>query len=142
VIVVDTSVWVGTLLATDASFAESSAWYAFWFARGHEIHFPNLILAELAGVLSRRGTPISAVSDLVNELIVRPAIHLHVPEQPLALLAADIASNAGLKGADATFVALASALDLPLITWDKQQREHGKMFCRTMTPVEAMEIAE
>jgi predicted nucleic acid-binding protein len=44
-----------------------------------------------------------------------------------------------MKGTDAVFVALASQLDLPLVSWDRQQRERGAGFCRTMTPVEAME---
>jgi hypothetical protein len=37
-------------------------------------------------------------------------------------------------------VALAAWLDLPLVSWDRQQRERGETFCRTMTPVEAMEM--
>jgi hypothetical protein len=31
---------------------------------------------------------------------------------------------------------------VPLVTWDKQQRERCAVFCRTMTPVEAMEMTE
>jgi predicted nucleic acid-binding protein len=51
-----------------------------------------------------------------------------------------VAANVALRGSDALYVALATKLDLPLVTWDKQQRERGAVFCRTMTPVEAMEL--
>jgi predicted nucleic acid-binding protein len=54
------------------------------------------------------------------------------------MLAAEIARAAKIRGADAVFVALARGLDIPLVTWDKQQQERGGLFCRTMTPVEAM----
>ncbi|MEZ4530021.1 MAG: hypothetical protein R2855_03235 [Thermomicrobiales bacterium] len=67
---------------------------------------------------------------------------LHSISLPLGLLAADIARHASIRGSDAVFLALAATLDLPLVTWDKQQRERGRLFCRTMTPVEAMEMAE
>ena len=53
---------------------------------------------------------------------------------------AEVAVMSQLKGADAAFVALAAALEIPLLTWDKQQGERGARFCRTMTPVEAMAI--
>jgi predicted nucleic acid-binding protein len=65
---------------------------------------------------------------------------LHELDLTNSLLAARVSASTGLKGADAVFVALAAWLDLPLVTWDRQQRERGSVFCRTMTPVEAREV--
>jgi predicted nucleic acid-binding protein len=140
VIVVDTSVLIGSLLATDAHYEESSAWGRFWFIRSYDAHFPMLILPELAGVLTRGGTPPQRVANAVAAIVERPTLHLHDQDLTNSLLAARVATATGLKGADAVFVALAAWLDLPLVSWDRQQRERGEAFCRTMTPVEAMEM--
>lgn len=139
-IVVDTSVLIGSLLATDAHFEESSAWGRYWFDRSYDAHFPMLILPELAGVLARSGTPIQRVVAAIAAIVERSTLHLHEQDLINSLLAARVATATGLKGADAVFVALAAWLDLPLVTWDRQQRERGSVFCRTMTPVEAMEV--
>jgi predicted nucleic acid-binding protein len=67
---------------------------------------------------------------------------LHELDLSTTEFAVAIAASAGSRGADAIFVSLASHLGVPLLTWDRQQRERGAQFCRTMTPVEAMELAE
>ncbi len=67
---------------------------------------------------------------------------IHEITRELARSSAEVARIAALRGSDAVYVALASHLDVPLVSWDNQQRERGGMFCRTMTPVEAMEMAE
>jgi predicted nucleic acid-binding protein len=140
VIVVDKSVLIGSLLTTDAHFQESAEWGRRWFERNYDAHFPMLVLPELAGVLTRSGTPTQRVVNAVAAIVDRPTLHLHEQDFTNSLLAARVATATGLKGADAVFVALAAWLDLPLVSWDKQQRERGATFCRTMTPVEAMGV--
>jgi predicted nucleic acid-binding protein len=141
-IIVDTSVWVGTLIERDAHYAESSAWLDYCILRNVNLHFPLLIFPELAGVLARSGmSPVDTAGE-ISKIANRSMIRLHPLDFSSSLLAARVASTSGLKGADAVFVALAAWLDLPLVTWDRQQRERGAEFCRTMTPVEAMEVNE
>lgn len=138
-IVVDTSVWIGTLLERDVHFAESVAWLDYCILRNVNIHFPLLIFPELAGVLARSGmSPVDTAGE-ISKIANHSAIHLHPSDLSSSLLAARVASASGLKGADAVFVALAAWLDLPLVSWDKQQRERGSAFCRTMTPIEALD---
>ena len=67
---------------------------------------------------------------------------IHDISRELAKSSAEVARIAALRGSDAIYVALAAHLDVPLVSWDTQQRERGAMFCRTITPVEAMEMAE
>jgi predicted nucleic acid-binding protein len=117
-------------------------WLEHCIAHSLQIHFPLLIIPELAGVLSRSGISTVEIADEIDKIVQRSTIHLHGLDFTHSLLAARVASISGLKGADAVFVALAANLGIPLVTWDKQQRERGAMFCRTMTPVEVMEMAE
>lgn len=139
-IVVDTSVWVGTLLERDAHYAESSAWLDHCILRSLNFHFPLLILPEVAGVLARSGMPPVDTAGEISKIVNRSTIRLHPLDFTNSLLAARVSTSTGLKGADAVFVALAAWLDLPLVTWDRQQQERGGAFCRTMTPAEAMEV--
>ncbi len=141
-IVVDTSVWVSAQLAEDVNFQESSAWYQMWGVRSLPMHFPTLLIPEFSAVLARRGVVPAEVANAVGNIVGRQTIALHELDVTSSLLAARVSSLPGLKGADAVFVALAAWLDLPLVTWDRQQRERGALFCRTMTPVEAMEMTE
>jgi predicted nucleic acid-binding protein len=140
VIVVDTSVWVGVLLESDLHHQLSRSWYAGWSIEELPVHLPTLLLAELAGVLRRRGTPSFDIAEILEEIVEREAVDLHSLDRQAARSASTIAATTGLKGADAVFVALAATLDVPLVSWDQQQRERGAYFCRTMTPVEAMEL--
>ena len=42
-----------------------------------------------------------------------------------ARLTADVAADLRLRGADATYVAAAQELNLPLVSWDREQIERG-----------------
>ena len=42
-----------------------------------------------------------------------------------------------LRGADATYVAVAQRLDLPLITWDREQLERASRLITVRSPVES-----
>lgn len=140
-IVVDTSVWVSTLIERDVHHTESSAWLDRCIVRNVKLHFPLLILPEIAGVLARSGmSPVETAGE-ISKIVNRATIDLHPLDFTNSLLAARLATATRLKGADAVFVALAAWLDLPLVSWDRQQRERGTEFCRTMTPVDAMEMS-
>ena len=141
-IVVDTSAWLAGVLPADIHFRETQPFMDL-VRLGHvRLHVPAHFPAEVAGVLSRIGELEQFIGDRIEMIGSVQMYTIHSVSMPLGLLAADIARHARIRGSDAVFLALAAALDLPLVSWDKQQRERGKMFCRTMTPVEAMEMAE
>ncbi len=141
-IVLDTSFWIGILIKSDFHHMSSRVWYGRWTTNPTPIHLPAICLPEVAGVLGRGGEPPAAVLQLIDSLKTRQEINFHSMDAEFTRFSAEVAVLSRLKGANATFVALAASLDIPLLTWDKEQGERGARFCRTMTPVEAMEIAE
>jgi predicted nucleic acid-binding protein len=67
--------------------------------------------------------------------IVRiPTLRLIDIQQPLAQSAAELAADYYLRGADAVYVALALALQLPLVTLDVEQRERVSVVITTFAP--------
>jgi predicted nucleic acid-binding protein len=142
VIVLDTSVLVGFFLASDAHHSMTVAWFDAWTLRGGDVQIPSLGLVELAGTLRRQQVEQPIIEHTLEQIIRYGKYRVHDLDLVMAQFAATIAFSSSLKGADAVFVALAAWLDLPLVTWDRQQQERGGAFCRTMTPIEAMEENE
>jgi predicted nucleic acid-binding protein len=67
---------------------------------------------------------------LVHESIVR-LIHL---DQGLGLDTANLAADLGLRGADATYVAVAHRYGLPLLTRAREQAERAGAVISVQTP--------
>mgnify|MGYP002682851701 CR=1 FL=1 len=141
-IVIDTSVWISHLVVPDVHYAATNAWLDYIQTRQARFCVPSIFMAEVSGVLARIDAPDGFVAETIfqidssDQFVITPVTLGH------AMRAADIARIAKIRGSDAVFVALAAFLEVPLVSWDKQQRERGALFCRTMTPVEAMEMAE
>ena len=95
-----------------------------------------MALVEIAGAVARRTgqTGLEAAS-LVERL---PITRLVPVDVELARLAAEVAASLQLRGADATYVALAQRLGIPLVTWDEEQRQRGKSAAQVFTPEEAL----
>ena len=56
-------------------------------------------------------------------------------ERQQSRLSAQLAAELRLRGADATYVALALERGVPLITWDKEQIERGGLRIEVRTPL-------
>ena len=129
--VVDASVWVSRFVPNDVHHQPSYRWLEGTLTRGELLAAPALLLAEVAGAVSRRtGQPELAARaiDLLEQL---PNSRLVTVDPQLARLAARLAGQHRLRGGDALYVALAQQLGFSLITWDREQAERG----RTATPV-------
>ena len=61
-------------------------------------------------------------------------------DRSLSDLAARLAAECRLRGCDATYVALAWRERVPLITWDKQQREKAASMVEILTPAEVLAV--
>jgi predicted nucleic acid-binding protein len=130
------------MLPGDEHHETSSNWVDTVNAAGDVLIVPAHFPAEVCGALSRI-RPDGVSLSLMTELLFNPEFFdIRDLSAALCRLSADVASAAALRGSDAIYVALAAHVDLPLVSWDQQQRERGAGFCRTMTPVEAMEMAE
>lgn len=139
-IVIDASVWISVLVSEDVHHAESGAWlesaYLDQVVFAVPAHFP----AEIIGVLRRIHHPESILEEVFDMIGKSDIFSIHPVSVELGMVAAVAARTTAVRGADAVYLALAAELGIALVTWDRQQRERGAVFCRTMTPVEAMEL--
>jgi len=119
-IVVDASLWCSLLIPQDEHHVRVSAW--FEVNRLSKVKFlaPALLLAEIAGALSRRIGP-SLAADAVQALEKLPDLTLIEMDRDLSGLAAKLAGDLGLRGADAFYVVVAHHLNVSLATLDVDQ---------------------
>jgi len=67
-----------------------------------------------------------------------PNMRLLLVDSRFARFSADLAAELRLRGADALYVALASRMGVPLVTWDSQQLQRGSFAANTVTPEELL----
>jgi predicted nucleic acid-binding protein len=121
VAVVDASVWVSRLVAADAHHPLSQTWLEAFVGNGGQCVAPVLLLAEVAGAISRRTAEARLGQAALKMLLRLPALRIVNVERRLGMSAAQLAADLGLRGADAVYVALAQQLKVPLFTWDQEQ---------------------
>ena len=132
--VVDASVWVSRFVPKDVYHQPSYRWLEGALTRGDLLAAPALLLAEVAGAVSRRtGRPELAARaiDLLEQL---PNSRLVTVDPQLARLAARLAGQLRLRGGDALYMALAQQLGFSLVTWDREQVERGGAATSVFTP--------
>jgi predicted nucleic acid-binding protein len=101
-------------------------WIAGQIDRGATVVSPVLALPEIAGAVARR-TSRESLGMRATEMVLRlPNIRLVPLDLRLSRLAADIAARLRVRGADAVYVGLAKALNIPLLTWDREQTERAR----------------
>jgi predicted nucleic acid-binding protein len=124
-VVVDASLWVARLVTVDAFHSASKRWMAAQALRGVILLSPALLLAETAGAIARRTQDSGLAQRAVRALRELPGLRLVEMERDLMDLAAQLAAELGLRGADACYVALAARLGLPFLTLDQDQRQRS-----------------
>lgn len=102
-------------------------------AGGHAI-VPTLLLPEVGGALSRRTGDAALAYRVVGDIVRLPGLRLVNVTQQLGALAAQLAADLRLRGADAVYVAVAQALSLPLVTWDREQLSRAASRVTVRTP--------
>lgn len=132
--VIDASVWVAALLAKDLHHREASNFLKVLVADGTTTSAPALALPEVAGAIARQtddpGVADKAVSFLRRQNWVRVA----ALDDTLAALAASLAAQRRLRGADAVYLALAIKDTAPLITLDAEMLKRVPAGVRVFTP--------
>jgi predicted nucleic acid-binding protein len=119
-IVADASFWVSSF-HTDIHNLETLSWLKAYTATNGEISAPNLLLAEVAGAVARQSGKIRMGHAAVRRLQSYTFLQIVDVSDRLALIAAELAADCRLRGADAIYVALAYTLNVPLLTWDQEQ---------------------
>ena len=127
-VVVDASLWVARLVPQDTFHSPVRGWMAANLAAGTEMLAPSLLLAEVAGAISRRTGDASLAQRAIAHLENLPGLRLVEMDRTLLDESAQLAAELGLRGADSVYVAVASHLNIPLATLDSDQRERAS--CR------------
>ncbi|HJS19043.1 MAG TPA: type II toxin-antitoxin system VapC family toxin [Anaerolineales bacterium] len=124
-VVLDASVWVSRLVESDEFHVPVKDWMNAQREQDATFISPSLLLAEVGGVISRvTGKPelgLNAIWKIEN----LPGVRIVDMEKSLMDEASHIAARYGLRGADSVYVAVASTLKIPLVTFDVDQRERG-----------------
>ena len=124
-VVIDASVWVSRLVPQDVFHSAVTDWLAAQRAAGVGLLSPTLLLPEVAGAISRRTGAPELARQAVETLQSLPGLQLVQMDAALVNEAARLAADAGLRGADSTYVAVASRLGLPFVTLDNDQSERA-----------------
>ena len=120
-IVVDASVWISILMKNDFFHRQSYAWFEAYSVTKSGIAAPSLLLAEMAGGIARRTDDARMGKASIRYLMALEDVKIVSIDYELALIAAELASECRLRGADAIYVALAHKLEVPLLSWDQEQ---------------------
>lgn len=124
--VVDASVWAGFFIPADVHHPVSRRWLREQYSEHDRRLFgPSLVLAEVAGAVARRTGDSALAATIVTEMLTLPEIEIVPLDEDMAQDAARLAADLRLRGADACYVAVAQALDLPLVTWDEELRDRA-----------------
>lgn len=124
-IVVDASVWLSYLIQTDANHTISHRWLSEVLAEGQAIAAPVLLLAEVGGAIARQTGKPELGQRTIDRLLGIPNLRLVSIDHALGIETARMAADQRLRGADASYVAVASTLGLPLVSWDREQLARG-----------------
>ena len=139
-IVVDASVWISVLVPADSRHGASRRWFNRWHLGNRQIVVPILFPVEVAGAVSRRMGSTVDGHVVAADILRDPLLQLVVIDESLGETAADLAIDLGLRGADATYVAVAQRFDVPLLTWDHEQATRACVVVPVQAPDEAQAI--
>ena len=133
-LVIDANVFVAASLVEDRFHQTSTDFLLEARLRGGVIYAPTLILAEVAGVVSRVRKDHSYGDVAALRIEHFPKTRLRIADGPFARKAARLASRHALSGADAHYVAVATEFGSTLITLDDKLLALDPQIVVTMTP--------
>jgi predicted nucleic acid-binding protein len=110
--VIDTSVYVAIVKATEASHQISRTWFQEAKRNGEQISAPVIFLAEVAAAIGRGQKDTALAKRVVQTIIDQKFIDLFPISFTMAERAAIIAAEQRIQGADALYVALAEHLGM------------------------------
>lgn len=125
-VVIDASVWVSRLVSQDEFHEATKSWMEKQRETGMQFISPALLLAEVGGAISRRTGDPALGKRVITQLESLTGMRLVEMDNELMHEAASLAAELGLRGADSVYVAIAHQLNLPLVTFDVDQRERAQ----------------
>lgn len=123
--VVDASVWVSRFLPGDVHHPASRDWLRDRLATGGLVVAPMLLLPEVSGAISRQTARPDLAQQAIQQITSLKGLRIVPMDRWLGRLAAELAGDLGIRGADAVYVATAHRLNVPLVTWDAEQQKRA-----------------
>lgn len=132
--VVDASVLVSRYWPGDAFHGPSRQWLGRSLVAGAPLVAPTILLAEVAGAITRRTNDPRLGQSIAQQIHALPNLQLVAIDDTLGQAAARLVADHRLRGADAVYAAVAEHLQLPLISWDNEQLTRLAPHITTLTP--------
>lgn len=132
--VLDSSVWISRIQATDSNHAPARAWVNAHLRTGGLFVAPYIITVEVGAVVSRNTKNRQDARTAVAQLLALPYMRLVSMDTALVDRACDLAITHELASADALFVAVANVLGLPLVTFDRALLRLPSQVVQTVRP--------
>src|SRR5437588_6049695 len=133
-VVVDASVWVSRLIDHDVNHDASLLWIERYIAEGGFLVAPALILVEVAAAISRQMGEIDLAKETARNLDSASEMHIVPLDNALVQAAVEVAADLQLRAGDAIYVAVAQQLNIPLVSWDREQLDRAGSLITTYTP--------
>lgn len=135
--VIDASAWVSRLVPQDEHHQVTRQWLETYLTAYGRLAVPIVLLAEVAGAVSRRTRRANLVRQAVEGLLRLRGVRVVAVDRRLGQASAQLAAALHLRGADAISVALAQQLNLPLVTWNQEQQARARQVITVYTPATA-----
>lgn len=132
--VFDANVWISRAFPEEVHHTISRRWVRGQLASGTAFAVPNLLLAEVGGGIARRTGDPRQGREAVRMLLSLPRLSVVPLDASLGDRAAELAALLRLRGHDATYVAVAEARGVPLVTWDREILTRASAVVATLQP--------
>lgn len=133
-VVMDASILASQLRPQDANHNASRLWMERYTAAGGFLVAPIFLLIEVAAAISRRTGEPTLAEKAIEDLNSIDVIQFVPLDSVLVQAAVKIATDLQLRAGDAIYVAVAQQLNLPLVSWDKEQLQRAGNILATYTP--------
>ncbi len=133
-VVIDASVWVSQLHSDDVNRDASRVWMKRFVTNERFVVAPSLLSIEIAAAVSRRTKDTALAKDAVKNLNDFQAKQIIPLDSELVHTAVEIATELQLRAGDAIYVALAHQMNIPLVSWDKEQISKAGKIISAYTP--------
>lgn len=133
-VVIDASVLVSWIVSLDANHDASYYWMKRYRAMKGLLVAPSFAIIEVAAAIARQSGQAALAKAAIKDMYSISTLRIVPLDSILVRSAVDIVSDLQLRAGDATYVAVANKLKIPLVSWDKEQLQLGSGLLTAYTP--------